>query len=278
MKYEYEEFKKALKALLQERLGEKVKVEFINNLKNNQTVKEGIQITKNGSDESVVFYPNELYGLFQGENGTEECVEELLKIFQNMKRTMPEKNLKCWEEVKLRVRAYLIQKSWNEEYLKKLCHAEYLDLAVVFEVVLEENWEGIKSFVITLEMLEQWGVRMEEVYYAAMQNLKKEKVTIWEQDNLSFFKGNRYKNGAGVMLRKDILKEFAEKRGTDIYILPSSVHELVLMEKNEKWSIECLKAMVCEINRDSRTMIPEDRLSDSVYLYQRELDEIIIVA
>lgn len=285
----YEEFKGTLKELLQEKLGSDARVEYTNKLKNNHTVKEGIVISAPGSVDEVVFYPAELYEQFQKKDEAEACVEELYKIFQNMKCLVPEINLTCWESVKPRIRACLIQKSWNEEYLQKLCYTEYLDLAIVYQVVLEENWKDSRSFLITLEMLEQWEVETKEVHSVAMKNLKEEEVIVQDMGELFseeseelelgawyIFKSRRYRNGAAAMLRKDVIKKLAEERGVDIYILPSSVHDLILLGNTEDRSVEDLKEMVCDINRDSRVINPEDRLSDSVYLYQRERDEIKI--
>ncbi len=191
-------------------------------------------------------------------------------------------DITCWESVKPGIRAYLIEKSWNEEYLKGVCYMEYLDLAVVFEVILAENKDEVQTFVVTPEILAQWNVQIEEVYQAAIENMQKEEAVLWNLDELIFgasdpqandiyvWKGKRDRHGAGVMLCKDVLRKFAQEREKDIYILPSSVHDLILIGKDEKWSAEELKVVVCEINRNCQAVRPEDRLSDSVYLYQRD--------
>ena len=79
-------------------------------------------------------------------------------------------------------------------------------------------------------------------------------------------------NGASCLLYPDIIKELAEELETDFYILPSSIHEIILVMDNENINKYILKDMVLDVNR---TQVPEeDILSDSVYFYSREKDAI----
>ena len=83
--------------------------------------------------------------------------------------------------------------------------------------------------------------------------------------------GNESKNfGAAVILYDSCLEEFAENIQSDFYILPSSVHEVILIpaeEDESKDEIQKLKDMVHEVNYTELDM--EEILSDSVYMYKR---------
>ena len=79
-------------------------------------------------------------------------------------------------------------------------------------------------------------------------------------------------NGAGVILYKDLLKQFAEKTGSDFYILPSSIHETLLVPVSDQMEVEALRSMVREVN--ATQVAPEEVLSDNVYIYRREDDKI----
>lgn len=196
-----------------------------------------------------------------------------------MEYMMNKTDLMTWEFVRPKIRAYLIQREWNTKLLKTLCYTDYLDLAVVFEVILGENQEGILSFPVTKNVLEKWNVQIEDVYEAEMENLKRENVMVWGISGFHVLQCSRGRNGACVMLRKEILKVYAEITETDgIFILPSSLHELILVEDDGKQTAERLKQMVYEINRMPDVILPEERLSDSVYLYRRETDEVVIAA
>lgn len=79
--------------------------------------------------------------------------------------------------------------------------------------------------------------------------------------------------GAACMLYPEVLKNFAEKMKQDFYILPSSVHEVILVPANAGTDQEALREIVTDINR---TQVAEDEvLADSVYFYSRNSDKIV---
>lgn len=85
---------------------------------------------------------------------------------------------------------------------------------------------------------------------------------------------NRQKiNGAACMLYPDVLRVFGEKIGRDFYILPSSIHELILVPDDESVSKEALWEIVTDINRTQ--VAEEEILADSIYYYNRKKDRIL---
>lgn len=71
-------------------------------------------------------------------------------------------------------------------------------------------------------------------------------------------------NGAGVIFCDRVLQKIHEKMG-DYYILPSSIHEVLIVPATCGLDRDKLKEMVCTVNRDQ--VAPEDQLSDEVYFY-----------
>lgn len=71
-------------------------------------------------------------------------------------------------------------------------------------------------------------------------------------------------NGAGVIFCDRVLQKIYEKMG-DYYILPSSIHEVLIVPATCGLDRDELKEMVCTVNRDQ--VAPEDQLSDEVYFY-----------
>ena len=74
--------------------------------------------------------------------------------------------------------------------------------------------------------------------------------------------------GSSGMLATEILRGFAERRNDDFYILPCSVHELILVPVSTNVSPDYLREVVQEVNEES--VLPEERLSDAVYYFSRE--------
>lgn len=71
------------------------------------------------------------------------------------------------------------------------------------------------------------------------------------------------------MLRVDMLKAFADEKGCNLFILPSSVHEVLLICDEKEMCVAELKAIVSSVNRDPDVIEAEEVLSDSVYYYDR---------
>ncbi len=85
--------------------------------------------------------------------------------------------------------------------------------------------------------------------------------------------GKRY--GAAGLLRAGLLGEFVGRIGEGFYILPSSIHELILLPCSiASLEVGELRKMVREINEAE--VIREEWLSENVYYYGREKKEIRI--
>ena len=93
------------------------------------------------------------------------------------------------------------------------------------------------------------------------------------RENLEMYvAGNRNKLfGASVILYEGMLKKFAEETGHDIFLLPSSIHEVILIPDDNSKEERKLWEMVCEINKTQ--VQPEDILSDSLYRYCLKTDK-----
>ena len=95
-----------------------------------------------------------------------------------------------------------------------------------------------------------------------------------EPENIMWVISNERKiDGAASMLYEDKLHKLAESVGTDLYILPSSVHEVIAVSV-EMGEPEELAQMVSEINMDQVDI--SERLSNQVYHYDKDLRKITL--
>ena len=110
---------------------------------------------------------------------------------------------------------------------------------------------------VTDEMVEPIiGEMMQKIYSEA----KGPKMYVASNESKNF--------GASVILYDNFLKQFANETGEDYYILPSSIHEVILIPvEDESEDVTQLREMVCDVNQTE--LEPEEILSDSVYLYKR---------
>ena len=76
-------------------------------------------------------------------------------------------------------------------------------------------------------------------------------------------------NGAHTMLNTAFLKEIADRMEGSLYIIPSSIHECILIYKNEEIiGSEEIRDILETVN--NKEVSPEDILSYNLYVYDRE--------
>lgn len=77
---------------------------------------------------------------------------------------------------------------------------------------------------------------------------------------------NEQKNyGAVCITYPGFLEEIYNKLGSDYYIIPSSIHEVIVMPVVEKWKKSQMDMMVCDVNKNE--LDPTEILADHVYVY-----------
>lgn len=207
------------------------------------------------------------------------------------KRSMGSMNL---EQIKERVIYRLVSAEANREILSQIPHIPYLDLAIVFVLLLKIEDEWQLSHVINNQDLEQWGIRPEELYRLAEKNTPRMLPASWKElrsilmdfvneselDDIPELDPHMYVLtnqeglwGAAAILYPDMLKNIADWLEADLVILPSSIHEIIIMPEVEKGlQGEALEAMVREVNQ--KEVMEEEVLSYRVYRYDRETEQL----
>lgn len=75
-------------------------------------------------------------------------------------------------------------------------------------------------------------------------------------------------NGAASLLYDGVIDEFAERFAADVIVIPSSVHEVLLVPLKEEYDVSELNMLVKEVNN---TIVDEEEtLADNVYIYRRK--------
>lgn len=296
----YHEFKEELKTELEGRFGERAEVSFQTIRKMNRVKRESILIGRAKDHVSPVISLEDLYNTYMVTRDLGKCVEEVLRIYRDETLTSQIDVPMTWEEVKDRIQFRLVKKEWNQEMLEQAPYREYLDFAAVFYVQIGQMEEIRAMFTVTREIAELWGVGSKELWEAAWRSFEKEAFSIetmefvpndlmegelqeagegLQDGGMVYVMSNQSRNyGARAVLRKDVLQELADEQKSSFYLLPSSVHEWILYKDDGTADVHMMKSIVSEINGDSRIISPEECLSDSIYYYDWEQDEVKIVA
>ena len=195
----------------------------------------------------------------------------------------------------------LINKDKNAKFLETVPYKEYLDLAVVFYIAHTNDDDSLKCKVITNELMTSWGVDVDALMGLALENTPRllglkirgilstiasytdneelQSVAEEEDSDLPLYvaTNNIAMHGAAVLIYRDLLKAFAARKKSDVYIIPCSVHELIMIP-----SVECpnidpveIKNLIFYVNRNE--LKEDDFLSDNLYYYNVYNDEVTIV-
>lgn len=303
-----EVFAATVKEAVEASLGEGYEVNIHEVLKNNGTRLTGITIRAAESKIAPTIYLEVSFERFKAGDATlPVIVSEIISVYESHKTTMSfdASLVTDFSACKERICYKLVNAERNKELLVDAPHIIVCDdLAVIFYILVSNDGEGTATITVRNNMSDLWGVATDELFKIALANTQRlfhgtvksmasvmmelladrldeegcrefYDMVVSEDDVPMYVCTNASKiNGAGVILYENLLKDFAQKVGADFYILPSSVHETLLIPVSDQFDVETLRAMVCEVNMTQ--VAPEEQLSDQVYLYSRECDEIRI--
>ncbi len=294
-----------MKEEVKKRLGEECETDLNQVQKNNGLLFDGLMIRCNMDKIIPSIYLNPYYEEYQNGKAAIDIVEEVIKAYDGAKTETERIAIPArmeFEEVRARVIYRLVNYEKNQILLQSHPHYRLLEFAVTFHCLIKQDEEGIGSVRITEEHRKSWGVSIEELRNAAMENTKhrfpaiirpmedivydsiKQKSWTSEKEVVTlptYFNSSMYVltnssgiNGAGCLLYQGLLELFYKQLGSDFYILPSSIHELILVPVGEERNREHLEQMVKEINQTQVAI--EEILSDTVYNYESIRDRLLV--
>ena len=289
----FENFKKKLVNEVQEELGDERKVCATVICKNNQTEKEVLTFEGNPSGCTLAIHLSDLYKQLQAGITVEMCRDEVLAIVNRSPIVNVSKITDNWDEIKERIFPVLVNKQWNEQRLEKLVHMDFLNFAVMLKYYVDDIPAGKGSINVSHELMETWGIDEHVLWKTAAEKLENEEFTIMDLEDIVMrefgteFQSDRSGalyiltnkgalNGAAAMLRTDILTSFAESIGRNFYILPSSIHELILLPDRGNYQVAELQDMVKTVNLT--TVAEEERLSDDIYYFNRKYGRVELIS
>ena len=300
----YEAFKQTVKVYLMQKLGDGYDVQETSQAKNNDTVLDTLVVHKRGAETGRAINLNGMYQLVsEGKYSMLQMMTSLVRACLE-KPPFTWKNLSWiteYEQAKHKICCKLINTAANQELLKEIPSVPYLDLSIVFIVDILPTIDGpdrAYTIQVTNKMLEAWGVSTDKLFPVAMENTQRSYPAMlqsMEETLAEIVKESGYEmpeackqemrenfeerpmfvlsclghtNGAIAITYPDVLKIVADKAGCDLAIIPSSIHEWIIVADNDKSDLTFLNAQIEETNR--QFIQSEERLADHAYMYSRE--------
>ncbi len=285
-----ENFKSLLREQLEELTEGRYEVVFRKVTKNNDLELTAVSLCDNETNIVPSIYIDEMYESYQAGTDIEKIARQIVEIHERNKKQKTDMSwVLDWERVKPNVIFDLIGRENNEKLLPEIPYISYLDMAIAFRIMINDENVEMASIRIRRDMMIVWGVTVAELMEVAKENTQKKlslEVTpiheiindaigqVLEPIPMFVVSNNKRLNGAGAFLYDGVLKEFGKKLGSNFYILPSSTHETIFVIDNDMIpDLKEIKEMVALIN--STELRKEDVLTNSVYYYDLEEEEVL---
>lgn len=282
--------------LLQERMGDAYEIKVIRVTKNNDVELTGIAITRQEDSIFPTIYLEGLYEEFKEGARLSALVEKIINCHeeQSMALELDMEFFRDFNRVKDRIFYKLVSFEKNKKFLRDAPHLRWNDLAVVFYYAMEKEVMEGGYIAINRQHMLMWKQNAESLYRLAGRNTKREMpellvsmrelvmeltgVWIRDEDTVPMYvltnQDKRF--GAAAMLYSARIGELAGQLESDLLILPSSIHEVLLVPDHCGQDYAFYRQMVDEVNRTH--VEPEEVLSYGLYRYCRknsEIEEII---
>lgn len=287
---DYQEFLEEVRNEAERRLGKGCRAAVHQVIKNNAVCMEGLVVVEEERNISPTIYLEPFYEKFRQGESFEGLMQEILQVY---KESRLEEDLDIsfftdYEQARELLFCKLINYRANEELLKLVPHKRFLDLAIVPYCLLKNSAVGSASILVHHSHVGMWELEEADLMREAEKNTREamgfeitslkelveelysdEYESREEEEEIEMYVlSNKYKlNGAVCMAYEDVLAAFSEHVESDLYILPSSVHEVLLVPAYCTHGLEQLSEMVREVN--TAQIDREDILSDHAYLYRK---------
>ena len=283
-----------------DRLGDDYDVEIQHLPKNNGVILTGLGIRKFGEDMALTVKLDQYFKGSTNMMPTDQAADEIIRLYRESEVPEISKgDLLCLDKVRGKIALKLVNTEANRELLKSVPHIDWLGLSVVFYLLMEQSQTGQTTAMIHQGHADVWNVTAEELFQIASENMEKllpvrimsmvdlmqemieqklgeaftetvkeELMDIGEIKPMYVLTNHAGIYGACYMLPGMGIERLAEELGSDLVVIPSSIHEVLAVPYEEGLDLKCLTCMLQEINLEH---VPrEDRLSDRVYYFDRE--------
>ena len=271
-------------------------------VKNNSVELDGICLHRAGDTLSPTVYLNHFYEEYLEGRPLHSILSE---IAATLSSKVPELEVNTslydnYDAIRHQIIFRLVNYERNEELLTSCPYLPFCDLAITFRWLVHSDSSGIASALITNKEMELWNITLEELYQTASINTRRlfpatiqpiqqllseyldkdadiQELLDQTPDELQLFilSNEPRINGSTSMIYDGILADFAKKIKKDLYILPSSIHEVLLMPATKEIEEQALLNLVRDANR-TVVGLP-DILSDSIYRFDSKHNRIIMI-
>lgn len=261
----------------------------------NGIVKHGISLV-HGTDAAPIMYYEDLYEWYVEQKDAEAAIRDIVVNIliisippePAISQTATDSIVQMMQDKKyvLQNVRYRFSAAGSETMYGDCVMKMWLDIPVLFYVKIKT--EGFEGYIrMTKSMFSKLGLSFEIIDAAAARNSQDLNAYIcplsdktgtldalMNESTFMLFYGNEANYGAADIIASNQIKLFARGLGSNFYLIPSSVHEWLVLPEYHDIDVASLNAMVRDVNNED--VKPEERLSDHVYFLNCRTGEISI--
>lgn len=300
MKKNFEDFRNEVSEDLREELysrtGNEYSIEATSVKKLQDEGYEGFVVRPEDSNVGVNINVADIYSGYKRDEMTyEEAVEKIADMVVEAMNNQPGFDIEAfgnYELMKEKLALQVVSTEKNKELLETLPHKEIEDMSLVCRFIVGNSQYGMGSILVNRGMLETYNITEDQLFedakffapvirpseilsladvLASMMGIEvsefEEQMGAPGNPDIPMYVASTIDktNGAGIIAYPGFMEMAAEKLGGDFFLLPSSIHEVLLVPDNGKSDYHDLESMVQEVN--ATQVEPRDWLSDHVYHY-----------
>lgn len=258
---------------------------------------EGLKLVTENSKVCPIYYMDNLYKDYLSNGNFDLTMVELIEKLKFSEMERPDFDLD-FNKIKDKVILELVNSENNKGLSENIPHRNIADLSVIYRWIIDANNYGITSAIVTNQVAEEINLSENDLFKSASENLKKtspatiksleevvmgimndqpekndQGIEIDDPDSIYVISNTRKQYGAAAILDTELMSNIAEQMDSNIYILPSSIHECLLVS-DRFGEPKQLQQMVREVN--STEVDIEDKLSDNLYVFNKDTKKIEI--
>lgn len=287
----YQEFVTKVKKFLEQRLGEDYEISIQSVVKVNDMNRCGINIREKKVHISPTIYLEEYYKKYQNGMDFEKIITDIILLYNHakMREIFDVENFNIFPVVKEKIMLKLLNLKKNKEFLRTVSYIPFSDFAIVFYILLEDNVEECSTITVTNQMLDVWNITKHDLFRIAKENTQQlmpfnfvplsSKLAdligndIEEESCMYVLSNEKFTFGASCILYDDMLDYIRQQLRESFYLIPSSIHEWIVLPKSVAPAEADINSMITEVNQF--VVEKEDILGDYCYTYESLKKELI---
>ncbi len=263
------------------------------------TTYKGLMVKKEDETITPTINMNQLYKAYQDQPGVtmESVYRRIADVVVEAPIQVNLKSILDYDIAKDNLFIRVSSAERNKDMLANVPHQLKEDLAITYHVAVSMDEEGLSSMLIKNDLLKQYGITAEQLHEDAMNSsprimapevssmgaimeelvekdlfmmspeereMLQESIRESTQMPSFFVVTNQQRiDGAGALFYPEVMDNLGELLGQDYFILPSSIHEMLVLPDNGEVSADELRMMVTEVNETQ--VAPAERLTNDVY-------------